>query len=151
MISGPDVRQPRGLPLKPDKVPQNLVIPAAVGVVPALSPAFEAGNLVFVSGQLAFDGAGGIVGATVGAQTRIVLDRIENVLAGFGLSLASIVKTTVWLASSDLFAEFNAAYGERFGTLRPARSTIAVSLIPPGALVEIEAVAARSVGARSSV
>lgn len=81
---------------------------------------------------------------TIGDQTDLVFDRIESVLSSLQLSLAAVVKTTVWLAAPDLFAEFNIAYGRRLVGHRPARSTVVATLIPPGALVEIEAIALRT-------
>jgi 2-iminobutanoate/2-iminopropanoate deaminase len=115
-----------------------------VGPEVPLSVAFQAAGMVFLSGQLAFDESGTICGETIGEQTNLVFDRIETVLSSLQLSLAAVVKTTVWLAAPDLFAEFNIAYGRRLGGHRPARSTVVARLIPPGALVEIEAVALRT-------
>lgn len=110
---------------------------------PHLAPFQEVGQLVFLSGQLPFDGKGAIVGTDVAAQTLQVLANIEAVLGRLGLDRASIVKTTVWLKPGSDFAAFNDCYAQFFGDHRPARSTVYCDLALPAAAVEIEAVAAR--------
>lgn len=107
-----------------------------------LSPAFSAGEFVFVSGQLAMrDGL--CTGGDIMAQTHAALDNIERILLDSGLTLDDIVKTTVWLTQAGDFAGFNAAYGSRFNSPHPARSTTVAQLLIDGARVEIEAVARR--------
>jgi 2-iminobutanoate/2-iminopropanoate deaminase len=99
-------------------------------------------RLVFTSGQIALDPATGeLKGADVAAQTRQVLENLTAVLAGAGLSLADVVKTTVYLADMKDFQSMNEVYASRFADARPARSTIAVAGLPKGARVEIDAVA----------
>lgn len=113
-------------------------------ITPALSPAMPAGDLIFLSGQLAFGADGAIVAPDdVAGQTEQVLANLGRVLAGFGLDLSDVVKTTVWLTDTADFPSFNAAYATRFGSHRPARSTVRADLMLPGARVEIEAVAKR--------
>lgn len=107
-----------------------------------LSPAFSAGEFVFVSGQLAMrDGI--CTGGDIMAQTHAALDNIERILLDSGLTLDDIVKTTVWLTHAGDFAGFNAAYGSRFSSPHPARSTTVAQLLIEGARVEIEVVARR--------
>lgn len=119
----------------------NLSAPAPLAALP-LSPAIIAGEFVFVSGQLALhDGA--CTGGDIAAQTHVALDNIEAILLDAGLTLDDVVKTTIWLTRAEDFPAFNAAYGSRFGTPYPARSTTVTQLLIPGALVEIEAVARR--------
>ena len=103
----------------------------------------EAGSLVFVSGQLAFDAAGRIVGPAVSAQTTQALRNLESVVEKAGIKLADVVKTTVWLRNQADFASFNESYAAYFGEVRPARSTVVSGLVHPDALVEIEAIAQR--------
>ncbi|HYE52468.1 MAG TPA: RidA family protein [Azospirillaceae bacterium] len=110
---------------------------------PHLSPLAAAGSTLFLSGQLALGPDGRIAGDTVEEQTTLVLQRIAVLLAGEGLNLTDVVKTTVWLARVEDFPGFDAAYAARFGAHRPARSTVRADLVLPGALVEIEAVAVR--------
>ncbi|SDV51249.1 RidA family protein [Chitinasiproducens palmae] len=119
--------------------------------MPRFSPTREAAGLVFVSGQMAFDDQFQIIGADVVEQTRVCLKRIEAMLGTQGLSLADLVKTTVWLSRVDDFAAFDAAYGEELrGLTLPSRSTVRADLMVPGALVEIEAVAQRPLAAISN-
>jgi 2-iminobutanoate/2-iminopropanoate deaminase len=110
---------------------------------PHLAPFTEASSLVFLSGQLPFDATGRISSTDIGGQTAQVLGNIAAVLEQAGLTLADIVKTTVWLRSATDFAAFNDSYAACFGTHRPARSTVVSELVLPGALIEIEAVAQR--------
>lgn len=110
---------------------------------PHLSQWTEAGSLVFVSGQLAFDARRTISTNDIGAQTRQAVRNIELVLGEAGLGLRDVVKTTVWLAKAADFAAFNESYAAAFGETAPARSTVVSSLVLPEALVEIEAVARR--------
>ena len=111
----------------------------SVPVLP-LSKARRAGNLLFVSGQLALRD-GKIVGDDVAEQTDLVLDAIAEQLEAHGASMSAVVKTSVWLTRVEDFAAFNAAYARRFSDPYPARSTVISALALPGALVEIDAVA----------
>ncbi len=111
---------------------------------PFFSPSRREGELVFVSGQMAFDPQWRIAGDTVAEQTRHCLGRIGEILAAEGLGLADVAKTTVWLSRVDDFAEFNRSYAACFDPAAgpaPARSTVRADLMVPGALVEIEAIA----------
>lgn len=107
-----------------------------------LVPATHVGNLIFCSGALGVDANFKLVEGGVGAQTRQAIGNLEAVLAEAGATLADVAKTTVWLTDLANFAEFNAAYAEAFGESFPARSTVTSALAIPGALVEIEAIAA---------
>ena len=108
------------------------------------SQAIVAGDLVFCAGQIPLDHAtGSLVQGDIAVQTGRVLDNLAAVLASAGSDLAHVVKTTVFLADIDDFAAMNEAYGLRFGSHRPARSTFQVAALPRGARVEIECVAVR--------
>lgn len=113
--------------------------PAAVG---PYSAAVRAGGFVFCSGQTPLDPTTGrLVEGDLADQTRRVFDNITAVLAAAGLTLADVVKATVFLTTMDDFAAMNAVYADAFGEHRPARSTVAVAGLPVGARVEIEVVA----------
>lgn len=100
------------------------------------------GDLVFVSGQMAFGEGFRVIGDDITTQTRVCLENIERQLVAAGLSARDIVKATVWLTRTEDFAAFDAAYGAFFGEAKlPARSTVRADLMVPGALVEIEAIA----------
>ncbi len=99
-------------------------------------------RLVFTSGQLALDPASGeLRGADVATQTEQVLANLSAVLAGAGLTLADVVKTTVFLADMKDFQAMNEVYARAFPAAPPARTTVAAAGLPRGARVEIEAVA----------
>lgn len=106
----------------------------------ALSMAYRAGDLVFVSGQVAFDADGRLVAGGIEAETRQTLDNIARALDQAGAALADVVKVTVWLADLADFPAFNATYSTYFPASPPARSTVQAGLMI-GARVEIEAIA----------
>ena len=113
--------------------------PAAIG---PYSQAVTIGSTVYSSGQIALDPASGeLVGEDVQAQTHRALQNLQAVLTSAGTSLASVVKTTVFLASMSDFQAMNAVYATYFQGVAPARTTIAVAELPRKALVEIECVA----------
>ena len=113
--------------------------PAAVG---PYSQAIKLNGLLFCSGQIALDPASGALnGSDVKSQTEQVMKNISAVLAASGATFDDVVKTTCFLTDINDFAEFNQIYGAYF-TGKPARSCVAVSALPKGALVEVEVIAA---------
>ena len=113
--------------------------PAAIG---PYSQAIKVGNLVYTSGQIPINPAtGNFVEGGIKEQTRQSLTNIKAILEGTGLSMNNVVKTTVFLADMNDFAEMNSVYAEFFSEPYPARSAVAVKTLPKGALVEIEVVA----------
>ena len=114
--------------------------PAAIG---PYSQAIQVGNLVYTSGQLPIDPAtGNFPEGGIKEQTRQSLKNIQAILLEIGLTMASVVKTTVFMADMQDFADMNTVYAEFFAEPYPARSAVAVKTLPKGALVEIEVVAA---------
>ena len=114
--------------------------PAAIG---PYSQGVKAGNLLFVSGQIPLDPATGeVVEANIQTQTTRSLNNLKAILEQAGGSLASVVKTTVFLKSMDDFAEMNAVYQSFFQTECPARSAVQVGKLPKDVLVEIQAIPA---------
>jgi len=116
--------------------------PKAIG---PYSQAVDTGDLVFLSGQIPLDPATGqFVGAgDIQAQTERVLQNMIGVLQAAGLSLAHVVRTTVYMVDLAEFAKMNEVYGRHFQADPPARSTVQVSALPRGARVEIDAIARR--------
>ena len=113
--------------------------PAAIG---PYSQAIRVGNLVYTSGQLPIDPATGVFPeGGVKEQTRQSLTNVEAILKEAGLTMDNVVKTTVFLADMNDFADMNGVYAEFFAEPYPARSAVAVKTLPKGALVEIEVVA----------
>jgi 2-iminobutanoate/2-iminopropanoate deaminase len=116
--------------------------PRAIG---PYAQAIDAGPLVFCSGQVGLDPATGrLVAGGVEAETARALENLAAVLAGAGLGLGDVVKTTVYLADLGEFAAMNGVYGRYFTAPYPARATVGVAALPAGARVEIEAVAVRA-------
>ena len=113
--------------------------PAAIG---PYSQAIKVGNLVYTSGQIPINPAtGNFVEGGIKEQTRQSLTNIKAILEEAGLSMNNVVKTTVFLADMNDFADMNSVYAEFFAEPYPARSAVAVKTLPKGALVEIEVVA----------
>lgn len=113
--------------------------PAAIG---PYSHAVVAGDLMFLSGQIAINPETGEMPAGVQAQTAQAIANIKAILAEKGATLDNVVKTTVYLAEMSLFGEMNEIYAQHFSEPFPARSAIAVKELPKRALVEIEVIAA---------
>ena len=105
------------------------------------SPAVKAAGLIFVSGQLPLTKEGCPVGGGIKEQTIQALENLKAVLAGAGLSLEQVVKTTVYLKDISDFSIFNGIYGQYFTASPPARACVGVSALPKGVSVEIEAIA----------
>ncbi|UWQ90903.1 RidA family protein [Rhodobacteraceae bacterium M382] len=112
------------------------------GATVPLVPATRAAGLIFCSGALGVDENFKLVDGGIAAQTTQAIANLKSVLAPAGADLSHVTKTTVWLTDLANFAEFNAAYAAAFGADIPARSTVTSALAIPGALVEIEAIAA---------
>ena len=102
------------------------------------------GNFVFCSGQTPLvPETMKMVEGEIGPQTKQALHNLKSILEAEGLSLANVVKTTVFLKNFRDFAAMNAVYTEVFEGHQPARSTVEVSRLPLDALVEIECIAWR--------
>jgi|CXWL01.1.fsa_nt_gi 2-iminobutanoate/2-iminopropanoate deaminase len=107
-----------------------------------------ASNLIFVAGQTGVGGdpSQSMMGEGIDAQTRQTIANIEAVLADAGATLHDVVSTTVYLVDFALYAEFDRAYADCFGSTRPARATVRADLVHPSLLVEIQAVAVAGSG-----
>ena len=121
------------------KVISTKKAPAAIG---PYSQAIQVGNLVYTSGQIPIDPAtGAFAEGGIKEQTRQSLTNVKAILEEAGLSMSNVVKTTVFMADMNDFADMNVVYAEFFSEPYPARSAVAVKTLPKGALVEIEVVA----------
>lgn len=114
--------------------------PAALG---PYSQALVQGDLVFCSGQIPLDPATGEMVQGIEDQTRQVLKNLTAVLAENGMTLANVIKTTVFLADLGDFGAMNEVYAQFFTQPYPARSCVQVAAIPKGSLVEIECIAVK--------
>jgi 2-iminobutanoate/2-iminopropanoate deaminase len=117
----------------------DTTVPPAYG---AYSHAVAAGDFVFVSGQIARASTGEFAGGDVTAQTTRCIEIVADILGRFDLTLADIVRCTVYLADIDDFAAMNAVFAGAFGEKFPARSTPQVQM-PFGAKVGLEVTAFR--------
>ena len=117
--------------------PPDVVTPKA-----PYSPVVVSGDHVFTAGQVAFDATGAVVAEDMEAQTRQALRNVQSCLAAAGCTLEDVVKVNAYLADLADFDAYNAAYREFFSEPFPARTSVQAGL-PPGLLVEIEAVARR--------
>jgi 2-iminobutanoate/2-iminopropanoate deaminase len=123
---------------------QAITTPKGKAIGP-YSLGIAAGDLVFVSGQIALDAATGkLVAGDVSAQVRQALENAKAILEAAGLTFAHVVKTTIFLTDMADFAAVNKVYKGYVGEPYPARSTIAVAALPMAAKVEIEMIASRS-------
>jgi aminoacrylate peracid reductase len=124
-------------------MPYDVVVPK--GSAPPLapySPGTKASNAVYVSGTLALDSDGKLVGPSdVRAQTRHVLETIKRVLEAAGGSLNDITFNHIFLADMRDYAAMNEVYREYFPESPPARYCIRADLVRPEFLVEIASIA----------
>ena len=123
------------------KVISTSKAPAAIG---PYCQGIQVGNFVYTSGQIPIDPATGqFAEGGIKEQTRQSLLNVKAILEESGLTLGDVVKTTVFMADMNDFADMNSVYAEFFSEPYPARSAVAVRTLPKGALVEIEVVAYR--------
>ncbi|MBQ7221012.1 MAG: RidA family protein [Synergistaceae bacterium] len=114
--------------------------PAAIG---PYSQAIQAGEFLYISGQIPVDPATGNVPAEIQAQAKQSLENLKAIAEAAGYTLSDVVKTTVFAADIANFAAINEVYAQYFSKEAPARSFVAVKDLPKGVGLEIEAVAWR--------
>lgn len=114
--------------------------PAAIG---PYSQGIEADGHIFISGQLPVNTATSKLGEGIQEQTKLCLENIRSVLDSAGLTMASVVKTTVFMTNLENFGPMNEIYSNFFEDPFPARSTVQVAALPKGASIEIECIAKR--------
>ena len=128
------------------RFPTNAIIsttkaPAAIG---PYSQAIDLGNMVITSGQLPIDPATGAFPEGIQAQTKQSLTNVKSILEAAGLTMDSVVKTTVFLSDMNNFGAMNEVYASFFSEGNyPARSAVEVARLPKDALVEIEVIAVK--------
>lgn len=103
--------------------------------------AVKVSGVVYLSGQLAFDSEGQLVGDDIATQTHACIANIVDVLERCSLSLTDVFKVTAWIVNPADFPGFNVAFAEAFDGHLPVRSTVRADLMAPGALVELEVMA----------
>ena len=120
---------------------KKIETPNAPQAIGPYSQAIQAGNFLFVSGQVAIDPAtGDIVAGGIEAQTDRVLKNVTAIIEAAGMSLQDVVKCSCFLKDMNDFAAFNAVYENTFGRILPARETVEVARLPKDVLVEVSAI-----------
>ena len=104
------------------------------------SQAVRAGNLVYVSGQIAIHPETGEISKDFGDQCHQVLKNLQAILEASGSSLEQTVKVMIYLTDINQYKELNDIYEEYFGSAKPARSCVEVSNLPKGFALELDAV-----------
>jgi len=113
--------------------------PAPIG---PYNQAVQAGDTLYISGQVALDPASGeLVNATLNDEIVQVMKNLSAVLTEAGMDFSNVVKTTIFLSDMQLFAEVNEVYGKYFEKDFPARETVAVKGLPKNVNVEISMIA----------
>ncbi len=123
---------------------ENKIIntPNAPAPIGPYNQAVRAGNLLFISGQIAINpSSGNVETADILAETHQVMHNLRAILTEAGGSFDSVVKTTILLSDMALFADVNSVYGKYFTGSFPARETYAVKGLPKNVNVEISMVA----------
>lgn len=115
----------------------------APGAIGPYSQAIDAGQFVFISGQIPVNPATGEIPEGITAQATQSLENVKAILAAAGLTMDNVVKTTVFLADMSLFVPMNEVYAKAFSAPYPARSAVAVKELPKQVLVEIEVIATK--------
>ena len=121
------------------RVVQTEMAPKAIG---PYSQAIQAGNFLFLSGQIPLDPeTGDLVRGDIRQQTKQVLENIKGVLESQKLGMEDVVKATIFLRDIGNFNQVNEVYSTYFPSSPPARSTVGVAKLPRDADIEIEAIA----------
>jgi 2-iminobutanoate/2-iminopropanoate deaminase len=108
------------------------------------SQAIQAGNMVFVSGQIAIQrSTGQILTGSIEEETTMVMSNISDILKAAGMDFSNIVKTTIFLKDMNSFPKVNEIYGKYFTQNPPARETVEVSRLPKDVNVEISCIAVK--------
>ena len=108
------------------------------------SQAISAGNMLFVSGQIAINkSSGDIITSNIEAETIQVMANLSEILTAAGMDFSNVVKTTIFLKDMSNFPKVNEIYGKYFQREPPARETVEVSRLPKDVNVEISCVAAK--------
>jgi 2-iminobutanoate/2-iminopropanoate deaminase len=115
--------------------------PAPIG---PYNQAILAGNMLFISGQVAIVPATGeLANLDIQEETHQVMQNLKSILSEAGLTFTNVVKTTIFLSDMELFGEVNTIYGQYFDNDFPARETVAVKGLPKNVNVEISMIAVK--------
>ena len=122
------------------KVISTTNAPAAIG---PYSQAIEINGFIYASGQIPINPATGEIVQGIEAQTRQALTNVKGIMEAAGLTMANIVKTSVFIKDMNDFGKVNEVYATFFEGDFPARSCVEVARLPKDVLIEVEVIAAR--------
>ncbi len=123
------------------RIIQTKEAPAPIG---PYNQAIEAGNTLYVSGQIALDAhTGELINENITEETHAVMKNLDAILNAAGYQFADIVKCTIFIKDMGQFATINEAYGQYFKVNPPARETVEVSCLPKNVNVEISCIAVK--------
>jgi 2-iminobutanoate/2-iminopropanoate deaminase len=118
--------------------------PTAPAPIGPYSQAIQAGNMLFVSGQIAIQqSSGNLITTTIEEETHQVMKNMSDVLTAAGFDFPHVVKTTIFLKDMNNFPKVNTVYGAYFTSEPPARETVEVSRLPKDVNVEISCIAVK--------
>ena len=121
---------------------QAISAPDAPKAIGPYTPAIKAGDMLFLSGQIPIDpSTGNVIDGDIAAQTDQVMLNIGTLLQAAGTDFSHVVRTTVYLADMNEFAQMNEVYARYVVDPPPARSTVQVARLPRDARVEIDVIA----------
>ena len=121
------------------RVIQTDKAPKAIG---PYSQAIQAGNLLFLSGQIPIDPkTGELIKGDIRQQTQRALENIKGLLESQGLGMEDVIKVTIFLKDMGNFNQVNEVYATYFSSSPPARSTVEIAKLPRNAEIELEAIA----------
>lgn len=108
------------------------------------SQAIQAGNMLFISGQIAIQkSTGKILTSDIEVETRQVMENIHHILKAAGMDFTNVVKSSIFLKDMNNFPKVNEIYGQFFQQQPPARETVEVSRLPKDVNVEISCIAVK--------
>lgn len=118
--------------------------PEAPEPIGPYSQAIQAGNMLFISGQIAIErSSGNLVTNAIEPETKQVMRNLEAVLKAAGMDFSNVVKSTIFLKDMNNFPKVNEIYGQYFKQQPPARETVEVSRLPKDVNVEISCIAVK--------
>lgn len=108
------------------------------------SQGIQAGNLLFVSGQIGFDKTtGNLITSNINDETHMVMKNLQAILKAGGMDFSNVVKCTIFLKDMNNFPKVNETYGSYFTSMPPARETVEVARLPKDVNVEISCIAVK--------
>jgi 2-iminobutanoate/2-iminopropanoate deaminase len=108
------------------------------------SQAIQAGNMLFISGQIAIQkSTGNILSSDIQTETKQVMENVSHILKAAGMDFSNVVKSSIFLKDMNNFPKVNEIYGQYFQQQPPARETVEVSRLPKDVNVEISCIAVK--------